>query len=184
MAERRASNSAGQSRGRDSRHVHGAAGCGIDPGIMQDLPHRGGGDRVAELDELAVNWPVPPGRVVRRDADHELADCGGRGRPAGPPPPGVVPFAGDESPVPGEQCRRGHREDLGPSASGDQPGQFREPQPAGRLVAGAPGARQPWTPHAGPAPLCSRADGMRAGRPPRRSLSDDLSPQDWPGQIE
>jgi hypothetical protein len=26
---------------------------------MQDLPHRGGGDRVAELDELAVNAPMP-----------------------------------------------------------------------------------------------------------------------------
>jgi hypothetical protein len=33
--------------------------CGTDPASMQDLPHRGGGDRVAELDELAVNAPMP-----------------------------------------------------------------------------------------------------------------------------
>src|ERR1039457_4381899 len=31
----------------------GAAGRGIDPGVMQDLPYRGGGDLVAEPDELA-----------------------------------------------------------------------------------------------------------------------------------
>ena len=36
-----------------------AAGCGIDPGGMQDLPHRGCCDRVAELDEFALHPPVP-----------------------------------------------------------------------------------------------------------------------------
>src|ERR1019366_2431407 len=34
---------------------------------------------------------------------------------------GVVPSAGDQPPVPGEQRRRGHREDLAPSPPGDQP---------------------------------------------------------------
>jgi len=63
---------------------------------MQDLPHRGGRDRVAELDELALHPPVPPGRIVRRDADHELPDFGCSGRSSGPPPAGVVPFAGDQ----------------------------------------------------------------------------------------
>jgi hypothetical protein len=47
----------------------------------------------------------------------------------------VVPFALGQAPVPGEQRRRGHREHLGPSAPGDQPGQGRKPQPVGRLVA-------------------------------------------------
>ena len=102
---------------------------------MQDLPHGGGGDRVAELDELAVHPPVPPGRVVRGDADDELADRGCCGRPAGTALAGVVPSAGDQSPVPGEQRRRGHREDLAPPAAGDQPGQCCEPQPVGWLVA-------------------------------------------------
>jgi hypothetical protein len=33
------------------------AGRGIDPGGMPDLPHRGGRDGVAELDELALDPP-------------------------------------------------------------------------------------------------------------------------------
>jgi hypothetical protein len=36
-----------------------AAGCWADPGIMQDVPDRGGGDRVAELDEFALHAAVP-----------------------------------------------------------------------------------------------------------------------------
>src|ERR1035441_10227222 len=76
------------------------APAGIDPGVVQDLPHGGGGDRVAELDDLALHAPVPPGRVVGRDADHELADFGCRGWPAGPPPVRVVPFVGAHPAVP------------------------------------------------------------------------------------
>ena len=90
---------------------------------------------MAELDELALHAPVPPGRVVRRDADHELADRGCRGRPPGTPPVRVIPFACDQAPMPGQQRRRGHREHLTPPAPRDQPGQCREPQPIGRLVA-------------------------------------------------
>jgi len=33
----------------------------VHPGIMQDLPHRGGGDLVAEL---ALHTTVPPTRIV------------------------------------------------------------------------------------------------------------------------
>jgi hypothetical protein len=95
-----------------------AAGCGVDPGIMQDLPHRGGCDRVAELDEFALHAPVPPCRVVRGHADYEFPDSGCRGRSSGPPPVRVIPFARGQSPVPGEQGRWGHREHLGPSARG------------------------------------------------------------------
>src|ERR1019366_3521006 len=46
---------------------------------------------------------------------------------------------------------------------------------ASRSRAGAPGARRPWTPHAGPA-SGSRADSARRGRRLTRSLSDDPSP--------
>ncbi len=76
-------------RGRSRHHAGSATPCGRD--------------RVAEFDEFALHAPVPPRRVVRRDADHELADRGCRGRPSGPPPVRVVPFAGDQSPVPGQQ---------------------------------------------------------------------------------
>jgi hypothetical protein len=37
-----------------------AAGRGADSGIVQDLPHRGGCDLVAEPDQLALHPPVPP----------------------------------------------------------------------------------------------------------------------------
>src|SRR2546429_9826210 len=82
-----------------------AAGCGIDPGAMRDLPYRGCCDRVVELDEFALHPPVPPARIVGRDADYELADRGCRGRPPGTPAAGVVPFACDQPPGPGRQCR-------------------------------------------------------------------------------
>ena len=40
------------------------AGRGVDPGGMQDLPHRGSSDRVADLDEFALHATVSPGRVL------------------------------------------------------------------------------------------------------------------------
>jgi hypothetical protein len=84
----------------------------VDPGIVQDLPHRGTGDWVAEFDELTLHPPVPPGRIGGRDADHELPDRDSRGWPAGMPSAGVVPLAGDQPPVPGQQRRRRYGERL------------------------------------------------------------------------
>ncbi len=107
----------------------GAAGRRADPGVVQDLPDRGGSDRVAEPDQFALHPPVPPGGIVCGDADHELADRGCRGRPPGTPSARVVPLARGKPTVPGEQGRGCHREHLAPPASGDQPRQCREPQP-------------------------------------------------------
>ena len=90
---------------------------------------------MAEPDEFALHPPMPPGRVVVGHADHELADRSRRGRSSGTPPVRVIPLACDQSAVPGEQRRRGHHEHLGPPLPGDQPGQGREPQPVGWLVA-------------------------------------------------
>ena len=77
---------------------------------------------MAEFDEFALHAAVPPCRIVRRLADHELADRGFGGGPAGTPPVRVIPFACDQPPVPAQQCCRGHGEHLLPSAAGDQPG--------------------------------------------------------------
>ena len=112
-----------------------AAGCGIDPRGMQDLPHRGAGDRVAEPDEFALHATVPPRRIAGRDADHQFPDRGCGRRSSGSPPAGVVPCARGQSPVPGGQRCRGHQEHLALPAAGDQPGQCRKPHPVARLVA-------------------------------------------------
>ena len=101
--------------------------------------------RICHTVDAAIGWPslvssalhppVPPRRVVRGHADHELADRRRRRRPSGRPPARVVPFARGQAPVPGEQRCRGHREHLAPPAAGDQAGQCCEPQPVARLVA-------------------------------------------------
>jgi hypothetical protein len=107
---------------------------GIDPGVMQDLPDCGRRDRAAGPDGPALHAPVPPGGVVRGDADHELAEHDCRRRPSGTPAR-IIPFTCGQPPVPGEQRRRGHGERLCPAMPGDQPGQRREPQPAARPAA-------------------------------------------------
>jgi hypothetical protein len=77
---------------------------------------------------------VSPRGILDCDANHELPDRGCRGRPSRVPSACVVPLARDQSPVPGEQGRRGHREYLATPAAGDQLRQGREPQPVGGLV--------------------------------------------------
>ena len=117
----------------------GTAGRGINPGVVQDLPGRGGRDRMAGPGKLTLHPPVPPRGALRRDADHELADPGRRGRPPGTPPARIIPLARDKPPVPGQQRCRGHRGHLAPPGPGNQPRQRREPQPAARLVTGPAG---------------------------------------------
>ncbi len=87
---------------------------------------------MAEPDQLALHAPVPPQRVLCREADHELADRRRRGRPPRTPAARVVPLARDQPTVPGEQRHRRH---LTPLAARDQSRQRRQPQPVGWLVA-------------------------------------------------
>src|SRR5258708_3024478 len=107
----------------------GAGGWRGEDGVVQGVAEGGGGGRVGEFDEFALHAPVPPRRIVRGDADNELADGGCRGRPAGTAPAGVVPFACDQSAVPGEQRRRGDLEDLAPPAPGGPAGLTAPPPP-------------------------------------------------------
>ena len=100
----------------------GAPGRWSDPGVVQDLPDRGCGDRVAEPDKFAG------------DADHELADRGCRARPPAAPAACVVPFASHQATVPGKDGRRGHVEHLLLSVPWNQAGQRREPQPVSWLI--------------------------------------------------
>jgi hypothetical protein len=174
----------------------GAAGCGADPGGMQDLPDRGGSDRVAGSDEFALHAPVPPGRIVRHDADHELADRGLGGRSPGTPPAGAGPICGRPaggarpaappgSPRAPRPAGAGGSAATAPRATAGRRAGSGPGRPGGaapRSRAGAPGVRCPWTPPAGPAPSGSRAGGARAGRRQGRSPSDDPKPGPCPGQ--
>jgi hypothetical protein len=116
-----------------------ATRCWVDPGGVRDLPYRGGSDRVAEIEELALHAPMAPRWVVRCDADHELADHGCRGRPSGTPPVRVVPFAVTSRRFQASRVAGVTANTLVPPAPGDRPGDCGEPQPAGRLVADQPG---------------------------------------------
>ena len=40
-----------------------SGGARIDPGVMQDLPHRGGSDRMAKPDQLALHAPMASGGI-------------------------------------------------------------------------------------------------------------------------
>ena len=91
--------------------------------------------RICHTVEAAIGWPILtsspctrrcPQVGFCRHADHELADRGCGGRSLRMPSAGVVPFAVDQPPVPGEQRCRGHREHPAPSAPRDQPGQHHQ----------------------------------------------------------
>jgi hypothetical protein len=94
--------------------------------------------------------------------------AGARGSPRTPRPTGAGGLAGTAP-----RATAGRPAGSGPGRSGGA---------APRSRAGAPAARRPWTPPAGPAPSGSPAVGTRAGRQPRRSLSDNLKRGACPGQ--
>ena len=50
------------------------SGDGVDPRLLQDLPHGGGGNLDLEDEEFAVDAAVPPGRVLPSQAQHQPAD--------------------------------------------------------------------------------------------------------------
>jgi hypothetical protein len=52
----------------------GPAGSGIDPGGLQDLPHRRRGDPMAEADQLALDASIPPAWVLPSQPQHQCPD--------------------------------------------------------------------------------------------------------------
>lgn len=60
----------------------GALGHRVDPGLMKDLPHGGGGSPDPEHEQLAVNTAVAPARILPCQAQHQQADGADSARPA------------------------------------------------------------------------------------------------------
>jgi hypothetical protein len=58
-----------------------AARCGIDTGLVQDLPDGTGRCLVPETDEFALYPTMPPGRVLRSEAQDQVADLPADGWP-------------------------------------------------------------------------------------------------------
>jgi transcriptional regulator with XRE-family HTH domain len=90
----------------------GALGRRVDPGVVQDLPHGGGGDLDAEHEEFAVDAPVAPAWVLSCQAQYHKADGADGARSARAPGAGDGRVAAcQQVPVPAQHC-------LGP---GQQP---------------------------------------------------------------
>jgi hypothetical protein len=83
----------------------------VDACRVEDLPHRGGADPIAESDEFAVNAPIPPGGVLGGKAHGQGADTGGDGRAAGPRGRGG-PATADQVPVPAQNRSRGDQQPV------------------------------------------------------------------------
>jgi hypothetical protein len=88
----------------------------VDSVGLEDLPHGGGADLVAEACEFAVHASVSPGRVLGCQAHRQRPQPGWDRRAAGPAIAGG-PAAGHESPVPA-QDRCGRDEQADPTVTG------------------------------------------------------------------
>ena len=139
----------------------GAAWCGVDPGGMQDLPHRGCCDRMAELDEFALHRRClhSPGNVDslwpggRRHGRCCGLLAGGRAcalcwcRTSWRPACDARPAA---SPASRERCRPSARGVSAAPARRTTPGQPARTVSARRAAAapcsraGVPAAQHPW----------------------------------------
>jgi hypothetical protein len=108
--------------------------CGVDAGLVQDLPYRAGGDLVAEADQFTVDPAMTPRRVLRGQAQHQVTDLRRDRWPAGFGVR-VGPVPGDQLAVPAQHRRRGDEEDR-PACAGQQPRQGRQHDPVGRLDLG------------------------------------------------
>jgi hypothetical protein len=75
---------------------------GTDTGVMQNLPHRGGGDAMTEPNQLALYPPVSPGGIVGSHPHDHAFDRRSGWRTSGSAACGVVPFPRDQPAVSGQ----------------------------------------------------------------------------------
>jgi hypothetical protein len=80
----------------------GALRGGVDASVLQDCPHGGGGEVVAESEKFALDAPVAPGRVLASHPQHQGPDRLWGGWAAWLAS-WVCPAVGDEVGVPAQQ---------------------------------------------------------------------------------
>ena len=143
---------------------------GTEPGGGQDPADRPLPYPVPQAEQLTLDPPVAPARVLPRQLLHQRADLGRDRRPSRRVRIGPLPA--DQAPVPGQQRARGH-DPVQPQPPGQQPGQGgehgtvspvrpRAARPAGaapRPRAAAPRSPRPWRRHCAPAAPASRTPG-------------------------
>src|SRR5438067_1681965 len=81
--------------------------CRLDPRLLQDRPHRAGGELDSKAYQLALDSPVAPTRVLTREPHHQLTRIGRRCWPAGTAMR-IRPTTRDEFSVPAQERRRLH----------------------------------------------------------------------------
>ena len=94
------------------------AGRGREPGCGQDPPDGSRADAIAEAEELTLDAPVPPPRVLTGQPPDQLADLLWDRRTSGGVR--VGPLVLDDAPVPGEQGA-GRHDPVQPQVPGQQP---------------------------------------------------------------
>jgi hypothetical protein len=91
---------------------------GVDARVFEDLPHRRRRDLVSKTGQLAVDTPVPPGRVVPRHLEHQFSHSLRRPGPPGSTAP-VCPSPPDQVRMPAQQAPRGgEQRQLAEAATG------------------------------------------------------------------
>src|SRR5947209_16478562 len=102
---------------------------GIEARVMENLPHGGRRDAVAEPDQLALHAPVSPGRILGCHPNDQLLDrcCGWR--TSGLATCGVVPFPRDQPTVPSHERGWSDWENLNPALTWQEPRQSSQPRP-------------------------------------------------------
>src|ERR1700691_6609434 len=95
------------------------AWSGREPGCGQDPPDGSRADAIAETEELTLNAPVPPPRVLPGQLSDQLADLLGDRRASR----GIRigPLVLDQAPVPDEQGAGGN-DPVKPQVPGQRPG--------------------------------------------------------------
>ena len=103
--------------------------AGSIPASCRNLPHRGDGDAMTEAEQLARHPPVSPGGILGSHPNDHAFDRRSGWRTSRSAVCGVVPCPRGQPAVPGQDRGGSDREDRGPAAARQEPGQGRQPRP-------------------------------------------------------